>query len=152
MITATEKLDAIYRISELKARYFRFADTKDWEGLRGLFTADATMFFPEGQDAPLGRDESIARIKDFLQDVISIHHGHMPEINVLSREQATGIWAMEDLVYWPPDRAKLFGLESIHGYGHYHEDYVCRGGVWFIQKLKLTRLRLERRAPAVTVI
>lgn len=150
-MTVTDKLEAIQQIAALKARYFRYADTKQWEKLRGLFTPDATMFFPEGQDAPLSRDESIERIRDFLEGVTSIHHGHMPEIEILSDDRATGVWAMEDVVYWPPERAHLFQLEHIHGFGHYHEEYVRQDGHWFIQTLKLTRLRLERTPPAVTI-
>src|SRR3546814_6402828 len=34
---------AINEIKSLKARYFRFVDTKDWVGLATLFTPDATM-------------------------------------------------------------------------------------------------------------
>src|SRR3546814_13757521 len=35
IMTAEDRLIAIEQISMLKARYFRFADTKDWEELPG---------------------------------------------------------------------------------------------------------------------
>lgn len=38
-----EKLWAIEEIKQLKARYFRFMDGKDWAGMRTIFTADATF-------------------------------------------------------------------------------------------------------------
>src|SRR3546814_8234365 len=121
-MTAEDRLIAIEQISMLKARYFRFADTKDWEELRGLFTPDATLFYPEGQDAPTSRDESIERIKEVLAGVVRVHQGHTPEIEILSPDRATGIWAMEDLLFFPPERARAIGVESSHGYGHYHEE------------------------------
>ncbi|EQB00037.1 nuclear transport factor 2 family protein [Sphingobium baderi] len=151
MLSVEERLHAIEEISVLKARYFRFADTQDWNALRDLFTPDATLFFPEGQEKPLPRDESIAHIKKVLAGVVSVHHGHMPEIELLSADHATGIWAMEDLVFFPPDRARETGVESVHGFGHYHEEYVRRNGRWSIHRLKLTRLRLERRSPAIAI-
>src|SRR3546814_14973247 len=82
----------------------------------------ATLFYPEGQDAPTSRDESIERIKEVLAGVVSVHQGHTPEIEILSPDRATGIWAMEDLLFFPPERARAIGVESSHGYGHYHED------------------------------
>ncbi len=151
-MTVIERLDAIRQISELKARYLRFADTQDWDGFRGVFTDDATLFFPEtGQEAPAAIDDAMPVIRDFLEGVTSVHHGHMPEIEFQSDDRATGIWAMEDIVLWPPHRAAIVGQEAMHGYGHYHEEYVRQDGRWYIRTLKLTRLRLERRKPAISV-
>ncbi len=151
-MTLIEELEAIRRISELKARYFRLVDTKDWDGFRALFTDDATLFFPEtGQAEPLPVDEAMPMIQDILDGVTSIHHGHMPEIEFLSDDRATGIWAMEDILRWPPDRAAVIGQELLHGFGHYHEEYVRRDGRWLFKALRLSRLRLERYKPAISV-
>ena len=38
-----EDLTAIEEIRSLKARYFRYMDTMDWESFAELFSADATM-------------------------------------------------------------------------------------------------------------
>lgn len=40
---ATAKLWAIEQIKQLKARYFRSMDTKDWATLEGVFALDAVM-------------------------------------------------------------------------------------------------------------
>ena len=53
-----------------------------------------------------------------------MHHGHMPEIELTSDTTATGIWAMEDHLWWPEGSA----LQHLHGYGHYHETYVKLAG------------------------
>jgi len=72
---------------------------------------------------------------------VTVHHGHMPEIELTSETTAKGIWAMQDLLRWPDGR-------ELCGYGHYHETYVRRGGEWRIQSSKLTRLRTDFSEPA----
>ena len=64
-----------------------------------------------------------------------VHHGHMPEIEVLGDNSARGTWAMDDIVELP-------GL-SLRGWGHYHEQYRKEDGQWRICRIRLTRLRLE---------
>ena len=41
MLTEIERLTAIEEIKQLKARYFRCMDTKDWAGLQAVFSDDA---------------------------------------------------------------------------------------------------------------
>ena len=43
-----DRLEAIEAIRALKARYFRLIDTKQWDALRGVFTADLRIVTPEG--------------------------------------------------------------------------------------------------------
>ncbi len=45
----------------------------------------------------------------------------------------------------------MLGVEYLHGYGHYHEDYVRHDGRWLIRSLKLTRLWLRRINPAIQI-
>jgi len=71
--------------------------------------------------------------------VVTVHHGHMSEIEVTSPTTATGIWAMEDKLRWPSGAS----LGEMHGYGHYHETYVKVDGAWRIKTLTLTRLRVD---------
>ncbi len=100
-----EILMAMEQIRQLKARYYRFVDTKNWPEFRGLFTDDATLYFPESFGDPLPIAEAYPMIVSVLKDSISIHHGHMPEITVHDANSATAIWAMEDQVYLPGDPA-----------------------------------------------
>jgi hypothetical protein len=137
-----ERLTAIEEIRRLKARYVRSLDTKDWNGFRDVFAADAEMDMrAEAGDA--GLVHGAQAIADFVRgavgDVQTVHHGHMPEIDLTSANTATGIWAMEDLLRWPAGGP--YG--SMHGWGHYHETYVKHGDAWRIQTLTLTRLRLD---------
>jgi len=146
---AVDRLVAIEEIKALKARYFRCMDTKDWDGYAGVFATDATLDVSgemgAGTDGGIiaGRDAIVAFVRSAIDDVTTVHHGHMPEIDVASSTTATGIWAMEDSLRWP-EGAPIRGL---HGYGHYHETYVQRDDRWFIAATKLTRLRVDVEMP-----
>jgi hypothetical protein len=137
-----ERMTAIEEIRRLKARYFRCLDTKDWDGFRDVFAADAEMDMrPEAGEAGLvhGNQAIADFVRGVVGDVETVHHGHMPEIDLTSTTTATGIWAMEDLLRWPAGGP--FG--SMHGWGHYHETYTKEGGAWRIRTLALTRLRRD---------
>jgi hypothetical protein len=47
--TIADRLEAIEAIRHLKARYFRYMDTKQWESLPGIFTPDMQVLSPNGQ-------------------------------------------------------------------------------------------------------
>ena len=134
-------MDDIEAIKQLKARYFRTMDIKDWAGMRRVFADDVVMDTTEsGGDVIAGADEFLAFLEPTLRDVVTVHHGHMPEIALTSGTTATGIWSMEDMLRWPD------GTE-MHGYGHYHETYSKVDGVWRITTSTLTRLRTDFRTP-----
>jgi hypothetical protein len=135
-----ERLAAIEDIRQLKARYYRCMDTKDWDGFREVFAADGEMDMrSEAGEAGLARGKQA--IADFVRGavgpVVTAHHGHMPEIDITSPTTATAVWAMEDELWWPD------GMH-MHGWGHYHETYTREDAGWRIQTLKLTRLRVDR--------
>jgi hypothetical protein len=144
-----EKLMAIEEIKQLKARYFRFVDTKHWDGLRDLFADDVVFDTGNNQGVRLGSGDPIQRGADtlvaFIRAAVSgpvaIHHGHMPEIEILSDSTARGIWALEDRLYWPAGGDR----EAFHGFGHYHETYEKSGGAWRIKTMRAERLRMEVR-------
>jgi hypothetical protein len=134
-------VDGIEAIKQLKARYFRTMDTKDWDGMRRVFTVDLVIDTSEsGGSVVEGADEFMAFLRETLADVVTVHHGHTPEITLTSPTTATGIWAMEDMLRWPN------GLE-LHGYGHYHETYERVGDEWRIKTSTLTRLRMDFTNP-----
>lgn len=140
------KLLAIEEIKALKARYFRCMDNKDWKGLEDVFTPDVTTDFRDstGQhnEAMLmqGAAQYVAMLSPILQPLVTVHHGHTPEINVISPIEAKGIWAMEDKL-WAPEGAMPW--KFLHGYGHYHETYDKNSGRWLIKSIRLSRLRVD---------
>ena len=138
---ATDKLMAIEEIRQLKARYFRCLDTKDWDGFAAVFAAQGVLDHrsAEMDHAVTGAQAIADSVAEAVRDAITVHHGHMSEIEVLSPTSARGIWAMEDKLWWPEG----FPIKAIHGYGHYHEEYECVEGEWKISVNRLTRLRFD---------
>lgn len=129
-------LEEIEAIKRLKARYFRLMDTKQWSDFGDLFTADATLAASSNPDQIFtGRNDIVRRVSAALREATTVHHGHMPEIELTGEGTATGVWAMYDFV----DLPQLV----LHGWGHYHEEYVKQGDVWRIRRSSLTRLRLD---------
>lgn len=131
-------MDDIEAIKQLKARYFRTMDTKDWDGMRAVFTDGVVMDTTESGGGVLaGADDFLAFLREALGEAVTVHHGHMPEIEVTSPTTATGIWALEDLIRWPDGT-------DLRGYGHYHETYEKGDdGAWRIASSRLTRLRMD---------
>jgi uncharacterized protein (TIGR02246 family) len=130
-------VDDLEAIKQLKARYFRTMDTKDWAGMREVFTDDAVVdTSASGGSRIAGADAFMEFLSATLKDVVTVHHGHMPEIELTSPTTARGIWAMQDVLKWPN------GME-LCGYGHYHETYQLTDAGWRIKTSKLTRLRMD---------
>ena len=130
-------MDDIEAICRLKARYFRTMDTKDWTGMRQVFADDVVMDTSEaGGGIVEGADEFMAFLQGTLAGTVTVHQGHMPEIDVTSPTSATGIWALNDIVIWPT------GMR-LDGYGHYYETYEKIAGQWRIKTSKLTRLHAD---------
>ncbi len=130
-------MDDIEAIKQLKARYFRTMDTKDWSGMRAVFADDVIMdTTAAGGGIVAGADEFLAFLRPTLQEAITVHHGHMPEIEISSPSAAKGIWALQDTIVWP-DGTRM------QGYGHYHETYELVAGQWKIKTSTLTRLHVD---------
>ncbi len=137
-----ERLEAIEEIRNLKARYFRLMDTKQWDALPDLFTADLRIVTPDGRVWLEGGDAYAASLKFGLAEAVSRHQGLTAEIEVADAETASAIWAMQDVIEWP-DRHPREGWKAILGRGHYHETYRREGGRWRIATLSLTRISLD---------
>ena len=139
--TSMYRLADIEAIKQLKARYFRFIDTKDWAAFRDLFTEDCTHYLPQDSPVPfMTNDDYFAMTQQLLTPGVTTHHGHMPEITFVSDIEAEGVWAMFDYVQIEGAN----GRTSIKGYGHYFESYrKGDDGKWRISSKRNTRLRLD---------
>jgi ketosteroid isomerase-like protein len=123
-------------ICNLKARYCRCLDTKDWAGYAAVFTDDLILDTSgSGGERIEGRDAAVAYVRSSVEAAITTHHVHTPEIEV-DGDTATGIWAMQDRNIWPAGRKLL-------GFGHYHEVYRRVEGQWLIAESRLTRINME---------
>jgi hypothetical protein len=149
------RLEAQEEIKRLKARYFRYVDTKDWAGFEALLTPDVVLertfsasvrdpwtgsWTPPIADTPqlvTGRDAVMAAVRKAVGAVRSVHHGYMPEIDILNADEARGVWAMTD------ELRDQQGRLVFRGAGHYHESYRRLACGWAISAFKLTRLALQ---------
>ncbi len=87
-------MDDIELIKQVKARYCRLMDTKDWDGYRQVFCDDVTMDTTEsGGNVVIGADAFLAFLVETLTGVTTVHQCHTPEIELTSATTATGIWA-----------------------------------------------------------
>jgi len=134
-------VDDIEAIKQLKARYFRTMDTKDWAAMRAVFSDDVVVDTTgSGGNVIEGADEFMTFLRGTIGDVVTVHQGHMPEITLISPTSASGIWALED-------RLRYEDGSELQGFGHYHETYEKTGTEWRIKTLTLTRLRMDVTAP-----
>ena len=131
------QLKDIIEISQLKASYCRFVDTKDWAGYRDLLTENF-HFVSDGRVQD-GREEVVSFVSKALASATTVHHVHSPEIGLTGPDKATAIWAMNDYVMLPGAGSPFV----LRGYGHYHEEYVRIENGWRMKSSELTRLRVD---------
>ena len=143
-MTDLEKILAIEAIKRVKSNYFYGLDHKDWAlWRREVFAPDARIEVPEVSIDIVGLENIIAWVSERTADQVSVHHGHMPNIEIASADTATGVWAMEDRLYRTKGHPLADGSIYLHGFGHYHETYVRTPAGWRIASTRLTRLRVE---------
>ena len=114
-------------IKQLKARYCRYLDTKDWQAWRGIFADDfLSDTSPAGGKVIRGADDFVAFTHKSLGNRATAHQVHAPGDRADvgdDGDEASG-------------RSKTWsGLApgvNLRGYGHYHETYEKIDGQWRI--------------------
>jgi hypothetical protein len=126
--TSLEDLLDIHAIQQLKHRYLRCLDQKDWATLRTCFTPDAHASYGGGSKELDGVDAIMAFLTESMgsEGMLTSHRGTQPEIDLVGPDEATGIWALEDVVIHQD-----FGV-TIHGASFYEDRYVKVDGTWLI--------------------
>jgi len=134
------RLEDLEAIKQLKYRYFRCLDTKQWDEMAGCFTADATAAYGDGRYTFTGRDA----IMQFLRDNMGVqsgtwghHHGHHPEIEVTSATTARGTWALHNYLLNPRHQ------RGVRMACYYRDEYVKADGAWKIRHTGYTHLYHE---------
>ena len=121
-----QDLVTIREIEQLKYRYVRALDHKDWDLFRTCFADDATASYGKRLEFS-SADEIVAYMRDTLgPHMITVHQVHQPEIEV-DGDHATGSWGLMDRVIMTEYRLLLDGASTYH-------DRYARGadGVWRI--------------------
>jgi SnoaL-like domain len=141
-MTTLQQLIEAREIERVKARYFRYMDHRQWPEFRDLLTDDLQFFIDTGREHVAATptwtsaDALVSYLASTPESKITVHQGHMPDIEFVDDDHAQGVWAMFDWVDYPT-RGTAF-----KGYGYYFETYVrCPDGRWRISSSRLTRLR-----------
>jgi SnoaL-like domain len=129
----------IESICQLKYAYFRLLDLKRFTELGELLTEDATTAYQSGELRQSGRDAIVAFLQESLgdPDIITMHNGHHPEIELGDDDTASGRWYLEDRVIVP---AHDF---EIHGTALYEDRYTKVDGSWKISHTGYERIYEE---------
>src|SRR5690606_10953783 len=117
---------------------------KAWGDLRALLTDGLCYFrdrsFVERSPSPaiVGADAFVASLRLRHEHSVTVHHGHIPELQVVGPGRARGIWAMSD---WVDNAARGFAWRR---FGHYAEEYTrVPDGCWRIAVMRLSRIRID---------
>ena len=124
-----EDLLDIHAIHELKHRYLRCLDQKAWDELATCFTEDATASYGGGAVELAGKGAILGFLTESMGStgMLTSHRGTQPEIDLVGPGEATGTWALEDVVIHQD-----FGV-TIHGASFYEDRYVKVEGAWHIK-------------------
>ena len=132
-------LASIEEIRQLKYRYFRTLDMKEWDEFGDCLAEDVVARYgTQAMDKPLHFDNR-ADVVEFMSDnlgtsIISIHIASHPEIAV-EGDTATGSWGFEDTVIVPDFKV------MIRGGGYYKDEYRRDpDGKWRISATKYERI------------
>ena len=120
-------------LEELKYRYTRALDHKDWPSFRACFVDEATASYGDR----LAFDSADA-IVEYLAatlgpSMITLHQVHHPEL-VIDGDVATGTWSLMDRVIMTEYRLLLDGAST------YHDRYVRTAEGWKIAHTSYERI------------
>ena len=134
-----EVLVELEAIRHMKARRDHAVDQKDWETYANLHTDDYVAM-SIGKDPIIGGKAAAAQLAVQLANVTTVHHCHTSVIEFQDRTHATGVWAMEDNLFWTRNGEKQW----LRGFGFYHETYVKgQDGQWRFSFRRLDRTHAE---------
>ena len=123
---AREALDRL-ELHELRAAYSRAIDDENYERAHDIFTEDAVVNYPRGdQHGPQAVSEYW---RDNVAYEFSLHTVQMPELDI-DGDEATGKWYML-VFYVAPDGT------SGHVMGWYEDEYRRVDGEWKISAMDM---------------
>ncbi|NVK44006.1 MAG: nuclear transport factor 2 family protein [Oceanospirillaceae bacterium] len=117
----------IQAIKQLKYRYFRLLDQKQLDQLAELMLPECTTDYHDGRYTYADRDSLINFLRGTIgrRNLMSMHHGNHPEIELLSDTEARATWYLHDIVI---DLEHEIRLE---GNGFYEDRYRRVDGHWY---------------------
>lgn len=132
------RLEDIELIRRLKYTYSRALDTGDMATVASLFAEDATIDYRGGSYHVqlTGRDAIVGALSGmFNPQFVGSHTMHMPVIDVLDDENATGTWTLLDYALNLAE-----GNKTTVGSAIYRDRYVKQDGRWLIAHSEYDRV------------
>ena len=133
-----QRIEEIEAIKRVKYRYFRYFDTANVDAIADVFTEDVVITVLGGvyKFELAGRDAYLKLIREGAHsEMVTQHHGHHPEIDLIDDRKATGLWYLNDYVL--DFRRK----QHIMGTAFYRDTYVKESdGKWRIQRTEFERV------------
>ena len=121
-MTENDRAEDLEQIRQLKYRYLRTLDTKQWDEFSACFVPDATADY--NGLAFADRAELVGYMRANLGPaIVTMHHVHHPEIAV-DGDTATGRWYLHDQVISAEYEFKLEGA------AFYEDRYVRTEAGW----------------------
>jgi hypothetical protein len=117
-------------ITELKAKYCHFVDTKRWADLGSIFTVDAELHkTADGATTVMrGRDTITSTLGRNLATRPTMHYATNPLIELTSPDTAVATWC----ALW------MDAVDGSTGHGWYEDRCVKVDGAWSVERLTLT--------------
>lgn len=134
--SAADKIEILYdieAIKKLKHRYWRCNDMKLMDEIGGCFSARAFADYGPGIQLE-GREAIVSFLRENMgrKDLISIHQGFNPEIEITGRGSATGRWGFYNYMSYTDAGIVM------HIWARYDDEYIKERGVWKIRSTKIT--------------
>jgi hypothetical protein len=133
-----ERQIAVGQIQELQARRCLAVDTKDWAAHDTLHASDFRSYQAEGDDFTTGGRAYTERVTMLSANRLSAHHVYTPIITFDSPTSASGLWIMEDYIWWKQGDEDHW----LHGFGFYDETYRKVDGKWLFASRRLRRHKM----------
>jgi hypothetical protein len=138
------ELQAMYG---LKARRDHAVDQKDWATYAELHTDDYVAMSISSEPF-IGGKAAAEALSVQMANVTTVHHSHTPVIDFQVRDNAIGVWAMEDNLFWMRNGKKQW----LRGFGYCHETCFCaEDRRWRFSYRKLERTHAET-SPRATIM
>lgn len=140
-LNTAEKIRILYDIEEikkLKHRYWRCNDMKLMGEIGRCFSAGAFADYGPGIQLQ-GREAIVSFLRENMgrKDLISIHQGFNPEIEITGRGNARGRWGFYNYMNYTDASIVM------HIWARYDDEYIKERGVWKIKRTKITYILTE---------
>ena len=151
-MTVEERLDALEKevqrlkdieeIKELKGKYFRCLDSKNWDLLETTLSPNVHTEYSNGHLRFDGPQQVTNYFKENMPKTqVTLHQGHTPEFEFESDKVAYGRWYLQDIVMFT--EGSDFAGTQLNGSAFYRDKYEKIEGQWLIVETGYMRVYEE---------